>query len=118
MYAASPGRYVDAVFDFAREKRKPVMVAEASPIHGIRAGSAAAWSSWFAKVFSLSYARNIKAIAFISQNWEQYPSNGVDWADARLQNNDLVSRAFFAETNKDRYLKQSPTLFQELGYTP
>jgi len=118
MYSASPGRYVDAVFDFAREKRKPVMVAESSPIQGIRAGSTAVWSSWFAKVFSLSYARNIKAITFISQDWEQYPSNGVDWADARLQNNELVSEAFFAETNKSRYLKQSPTLFQELGYTP
>ncbi|MEM6368728.1 MAG: glycosyl hydrolase [Myxococcota bacterium] len=117
IYAASPGRYVDAVFDFAREKRKPVMVAEASPINGINASNAV-WSSWFAKLFSLSYQRNIKAITFISQNWEQNPSNGVDWEDARLQNNELVSRAFFAETNKDRYLKQSPTLFQELGYTP
>ncbi|MEM9116084.1 MAG: hypothetical protein AAGD10_21240 [Myxococcota bacterium] len=48
----------------------------------------------------------------------QYPSNGVQWADARLQNNELVSRAFFAETSKARYLKQSPTLFEELGYTP
>jgi hypothetical protein len=118
MYSSEPGPYADAVFDFAREKRKPVMVAEASPIRGISPASTAAWSSWFANIFSLSYARNIKAISFISQNWEQNPSNGVDWADARLQNNELVSRAFFAETNKDRYLKQSPTLFQELGYTP
>ncbi len=116
MYASTPGRYVDAVFDFARDKKKPVMVAEASPINGINAASTAAWSSWFAKVFSLSYARNIKAISFISQNWQQNPSNGVEWGDARLPNNELISQAFFAETNKDRYLKQSPTLFQELGY--
>ncbi|MEM1022096.1 MAG: hypothetical protein AAF627_17260 [Myxococcota bacterium] len=89
-----------------------------SPINGIDESSAAVWESWFAKVFSLSYARNIKAITFISQDWGQYPSNGVQWADARLQNNELVSRAFFAETSKARYLKQSPTLFEELGYTP
>ncbi|MEL6184688.1 MAG: glycosyl hydrolase, partial [Myxococcota bacterium] len=118
MYAPSPGRYVDDVFEFARAKRKPVMVAEASPIQGIDATGTAAWSSWFAKVFSLSYARNIKAVSFISQNWRQNPSNGVDWADARLSNNELVSRAFFAEIRKDRYLKQSPGLFQELGYSP
>ncbi len=118
LYARTPGRWVDAVFDYAREKRKPVLVAEASPTNGINPGSNAVWASWFAKLFSLSYARNIKAIAFISQNWRRNPSNGVTWEDARLSNNPLVGRAFFAETNQDRYLKQSPELFEELGYTP
>ncbi|MEM1023758.1 MAG: hypothetical protein AAF627_20405 [Myxococcota bacterium] len=117
-YNLQPGRYVDAVFEFAREKKKPVMIAESSPIGGIRPDGSAAWNSWFANLFSLAYERNVKAITIINENWQRFNFPGTDWADARLQNNPLVSAAFFAETNKDRYLKQSPELFDQLGYAP
>ena len=41
-----------------------------------------------------------------------------EWGDARLYNNAEISSAWFEETGKDRYLKQSPGLFRQLGYSP
>ena len=116
MYSRTPSQALEAVFDFARQKRKPVMVAEASPTQGISAGSVGAWDSWFVNLFSLAYARNIKAISFINEDWERFNFPGIQWRDARLQNNAQVAAAWFLETSKARYLKQSPDLFEQLGY--
>ncbi|MEM1413379.1 MAG: glycosyl hydrolase [Myxococcota bacterium] len=115
-YASSPGRFADDVFEFARENRKPVMIAEASPIRGITAESTDAWDDWFANVFSLAYERNVKAISIINENWENFA--GSEWEDARLQNNATIAEAFFAETSAERYLKQSDELFEQLGFAP
>ena len=47
-----------------------------------------------------------KAISFINENWSQLEIAGIsDWKDGRLYNNEQVSKAWFKETNKDRYLK-------------
>ncbi|MEL7372461.1 MAG: glycosyl hydrolase [Myxococcota bacterium] len=118
MYFSTPNRFLDAVFDFARDKKKPVMIAEASPTNGVPPMGTYVWDTWFTNMFSLSYERNIKAISFINENWRRLNFPGTNWADARLQNSDLISDAWFSETNKDRYLKQSPELFQELGFNP
>jgi hypothetical protein len=118
MYGRDPGPYADAVFDFAREHRKPVMVAEASPINGVSPTSTEAWDRWFANLFSLAYERNIRAISIINEDWERLNFPGLSWGDARIGNNDLVSEAFFREIARDRYLKSSPELFEQLGYTP
>lgn len=117
-YEAEPTAELDAVFAYAREKRKPVMVCEASPVGGIRASDDTAWDRWFVNFFSLAYARNVKAISFIDTDWTRYTFPGLDWADARLQNDPHVAAAWFLETGKDRYLKQSPDLFRQLGYAP
>ncbi len=116
MYSAAPTAELDAVFEFAKVQKKPVMIAESSPTNGIRGNTA--WNGWFVNFFSLAYQKNIKAISFINENWERFDFPGTSWADARLQNDQLVSEAWFTETGKDRYLKQSPTLFDELGFIP
>ena len=108
--------YGDAVMEFAKTHKKPVMVAEASPVSGILPYGTEAWDSWFVHFFSVCYNKNIKAISFINANWERYTFEGVDWKDARLTNNQQISDAWFMETNKSRYLKQSPDLFEQLGY--
>ncbi|MFY0675136.1 MAG: hypothetical protein JXQ87_17205 [Bacteroidia bacterium] len=108
--------YGDAVMEFAKTHKKPVMVAEASPTEGIDPTSNEAWSTWFVNFFSICYEKNIKAISFINANWQIYDFEGVYWKDARLTNNEKIAKAWFFETNKDRYLKQSPELFEILGY--
>lgn len=115
-YSSRPTTEVMAVLDFAKQKKKPVMIAESSPINGIYGTNA--WNAWFVNLFSLTYSKNIKAISFIDENWERFNFPGTNWRDARLQNDDKVSAAWFLETNKERYLKQSPELFEQLGYTP
>ena len=115
MYGPDPGPYGNAVFDFAKTHKKPVMVAESSPIYGIFDGDLRSWNTWFVNYFSLAYQKNIKAISFINADWSAGP---LDWQDARLQNNETVAEAWFMETAKDRYLKQSPQLFEQLGFAP
>lgn len=117
MYADELNAEGDTLFDFARSHRKPVMVAEASPIHGIEKDNIDAWNTWFVNFLSLTYSRNIKAISLINEDWARVAIDGIsEWKDARLQNNARVYRAWFRETGKDRYLKQSPQLFEQLGY--
>ncbi|MEM6367729.1 MAG: glycosyl hydrolase [Myxococcota bacterium] len=115
-YLRTPSREVETVFEYARDRRKPVMVAESSPVNGVR--GPADWDRWFVNFFSLVYERNIKAVSFINEDWERFNFPGVSWGDSRLQNDPDIAAAWFLETNKDRYLKQSPELFLQLGYTP
>jgi len=105
------------VLNFAREKRKPVMIAESNPVFGIESESTEVWDTWFVNFFSFCYEKNIKAIAFINENWPILNIEGIrEWKDARLTNNEEVMKNWLEETNKDRYLKQSPELFEQLGY--
>ncbi len=111
------GPYCDDVLRFARQHKKPVMIAESSPIKGIDKKSIESWNQWFVNFFSFSYSRNIKAISFINEDWSRIGIDGIsEWKDSRLYNNEQVSKAWFKETNKDRYLKQSSELFKQLGY--
>ena len=111
------GVYGDAVLDFAKEHRKPVMIAESNPIYGIDSDNSDAWNAWFTNFFSFAYQKNIKAISFINEDWKSLNIPGISsWKDGRLYNNEQVSSAWFRETNKDRYLKQSPELFQALEF--
>ncbi|MBT8483800.1 MAG: hypothetical protein HKP36_19680, partial [Myxococcales bacterium] len=119
MYGPDPGPDGDAVFDFAKSHKKPVMVAESSPVYGIFDGDLHSWDTWFVHYFSLAYQKNIKAISFINADWTRYSWVApLDWRDARLQNNETVADAWFMETAKARYLKQSPQLFEQLGFSP
>jgi len=107
----------DAVLKFAKQHKKPVMIAESSPINGIDPTNDEAWNRWFVNFFSFAYRKNIKAISFINENWPRTRIPGISsWKDARLYTNEQISKAWFRETNGSRYLKQSPSLYRQLGY--
>ncbi len=105
------------VLDFAKAKKKPVMVAETNPVMGISKKGMKVWNDWFVNFFSFCYEKNIKAISFINQDWSQLQIEGIEeWKDARLWNNKKVLERWFEETNKEHYLKQSQDLFRQLNY--
>ncbi|MEM8601727.1 MAG: glycosyl hydrolase, partial [Bacteroidota bacterium] len=105
LYASGLNPEANAVFEFARTHKKPVMIAETSPVGGITPDNIDAWSDWFVPFFSLVHEKNVKAISFINANWSTYPiAVDIGWKDARLQNNRFVSEAWFTETVRDRYL--------------
>ncbi|GAB4511309.1 MAG: hypothetical protein Tsb004_15550 [Allomuricauda sp.] len=105
------------VLQFAKEHKKPVMIAEANPVLGIEKQSAKVWDKWFVNFFSFCYRKNIKAIAFINEDWTRLAIDGIEeWKDARLYNNPTIMNAWLRETGKDRYLKQSSQLYGKLGY--
>ena len=111
------GPYCDNVLEFAKKHKKPVMIAESSPIKGVDKESPEVWNQWFVNFFTFSYSKNIKAISFINEDWPRLGIDGISaWKDSRLYNNEQVSKAWFKEINKDRYLKQSTSLFKQLGY--
>ena len=94
------------------------MVAEASSIYGIDKNNSEAWDTWFVNFLSLMYQKNVKAISYINANWVAYTGfTSFNWKVVRLQNNQLIAEAWFKETGKERYLKQSSNLFKRLGYT-
>ena len=111
------GPYSAPILDFAKQHKKPVMIAEASAVYGIKKDNNDAWNTWFVKFFTFAYNKNIRAISFINEDWTTFKVDGISsWRDARLYNNDSISKAWFMETNKEHYLKQSPELFELLGY--
>ena len=111
------GSYCDSILEIAKQHKKPVMIAESNPIHGINASSIDSWKKWFVPYFNFIYRHNIKAIAFINEDWPSTGIGGIDhWKDARIYNNQKISSAWFKETSKDRYLKQSKKLYDLLGY--
>ena len=111
------GSYCNAVLDFAKLNQKPVMIAESSPIYGIDINNQDSWNTWFVNFFSFCYSKNIKAISFINEDWTKIKISGISkWKNSLLSNNDFISKAWFKETNSSRYLKQSPNLYNILGY--
>ena len=111
------GPYCDNVLKFAKQHKKPVMIAESNPINGIDNESVEVWDQWFVNFFTFIYQKNIKAISFINEDWPRTKIAGIsEWKDSRLYNNEQIFQAWFEETNKDRYLKQSEELFKQLGY--
>ncbi|MEM9856916.1 MAG: glycosyl hydrolase [Bacteroidota bacterium] len=111
------GTYCDDVLAFAKQHKKPVMIAESNPVQGIDSENTQVWDQWFANFFTFIYNKNIKAVSFINEDWKSLYIEGTsDWKDGRLHNNAKVAEAWFLETNKTRYLKQSDELFDQLGY--
>jgi hypothetical protein len=111
------GSYCDDVLQFAKQHKKPVMVAESNPVNGIDEKNTEVWNQWFVHFFNFTYNKNIKAVSFINEDWPSIAIDGIsEWKDARLYNNEQLSKAWFQETNKDRYLKQSTELYKQLGY--
>lgn len=111
------GKYSDDVLQFAKQQKKPVMIAEANPIKGIDNDNSNVWDHWFVNFFTFIYNKNIKAVSFINEDWQRLYIQGIShWKDSRLYNNVNISRAWFMETDKNMYLKQSPQLFEQLGY--
>ncbi|WP_350285062.1 glycosyl hydrolase [uncultured Croceitalea sp.] len=111
------GPYCDNVLQFAKEHKKPVMIAESNPINGIADDTIAVWHQWFVNFFSFIHNKNIKAFSFINEDWPHTKIPGIShWKDARLYNNQVISKAWFEETNKERYLKRSTALFDQLGF--
>ncbi len=125
-YAAPTARALaDEVVDFARGRRKPVMIAEAAPqafdianlttSHHSPLWDGAPntntravtedelWEAWFAPFFA--YVREnddvIDAIAYINCNWESQPMWGPPyesgyWGDTRVSVNDEIARRWNA----------------------
>jgi hypothetical protein len=124
------------MIDFARDRGKPVFVAEASPTlptATVKTDGQAkpndladpdqakeAWEKWFVPFFK-SIRDNpdiIKAISYINCHWKDNPmwfdNPTFQYVDAALQLSPEISKKWKKEISKEGYLNASPELFDQL----
>lgn len=118
---------------FARKHKKPVFIAEATPV--FQDGSLffdthlskekiayRAWEKWFIPfIKTLNDNKDvIKAFSYINVNWSIQPmwinNPTFQQVDSRIQVSDLISKKWIEEMSKPRYLKPTPHLWDKLSY--
>ena len=116
---------------FARKHKKPVFIAEATPVFEIdnlyfdtRLSdpkiAKRAWDQWFLPLFATidRHSDVIKAISYINVNWSVQPMWVINpvfqQVDARIQANEWLAEKWKEEMAKDRYLKSDVELWQQL----
>ena len=130
----TPRELADELMDFARERGKPVMIAEASPQamdlnerfmanhspiwDGAAGGNRVAmtddeiWAHWFGPLFELMSENDdvVHALAYINVDWDSQAMWGPPyasgfWGDSRLETNEEIA-ARFAQAIEDWRAKQ------------
>jgi hypothetical protein len=115
-YFNQPQRYMEPVVQFAKQHGKPVIIAESSPWM-VQTKYPNAWNLWFAPLFKFIQANDIKALSYISCDWDATQQfRDKKWGDTRIQSNAELLERWRHETSQDRYLKSSPDLFKSIGY--
>lgn len=111
------GNETDTILKFAKLHSKPLMIAESSPCNGIEKEMTVRTRNWFYNYIKFIHRNNIKAVSFTNENWLINSSLHIPtWKDGRVQSNEKFSKLWLHEINKPYYLKQSPDLFEVLGY--
>jgi hypothetical protein len=128
------------MIEYAETKGKPVFIAEATPtatdwendpegntgltkefILSNPEQAEMAWQEWFVPFFETinGNPKTVKAISYINAEWRAKPRWRVNPTfkniDARLQLSEEISKRWLEETNKPKYLKASPDLFEYLA---
>jgi hypothetical protein len=74
--------------ELARDKNKPLMIAESSPFNQYTVESKVAWLQ---SLFNYVNANNVRFISYINVNWDALPMFSTEkWGDARLQNDPIL----------------------------
>lgn len=107
--------------DLAREKDKPVMLAEVAP-RGIFLPllQDLIIYDWYSPLFAhIETNRDvIKALAYINANWDsQKMWRGRGWGDSRIQSNEQVKAWWLEKMNGAGYLHGPEGLYQAIGHT-
>lgn len=124
------------MIEFARQKGKPVFIAEATPTISTETvktngktketilsnpkQAEEAWEKWFVPFFKTvdDNPDVVKAVSYINAHWKSnkmwFDNPTFQDVDARLQTSEMISERWKAETGKDKYLKASDGLFDKL----
>lgn len=129
-YFAKPDQ---EMLSFARRHKKPVFIAEATPVLQDEnqfldtqltnsAIAKEAWEKWFVPfITTLNENKDvIKAFSYINANWSLQPmwiNNPVfQKVDSRIQESDYISKKWQEEIGNPRYLKANEALWNALDY--
>lgn len=117
---------------FARKHKKPVFIAEATPVRELQnlffdtdlkkeTLEKVIWEQWFVTFFKTLEENSdvIKAFSYINTDWSSqgmWINNPVfQQVDSRIQVSEFVSQKWKEEMEKSRYLKASPELWNRLS---
>ena len=122
----------EEMITFARKHKKPVFIAEATPV--FQKGNLyfdadlskekiakKAWDEWFTPFFKIINENEdvVKAFSYINVNWPSQPMwiNNLTFqqVDSRIQKSDYISKKWMEEVSKEKYLKPTDSLFLKLG---
>lgn len=123
----------EEMITFARKHKKPVFIAEATPVFQKGALyfdanlskekiAKKAWDEWFTPFFKVINENQdvVKAFSYINVNWPSQPmwidNLTFQKVDSRIQKSAYISKKWAEEINKSNYLKPSDSLFSKLGY--
>jgi hypothetical protein len=112
---------------FARKHKKPVFIAEATPVLGEGSLYSPAlitdpemakqiWEKWFIPFIKTINDNKdcIKAFSYINANWSEQPmwrNNSIfQKVDSRIQKSEFISKKWKEEMANSRYLKSTPEL--------
>ena len=127
-YFGSPD---EEMITFARKHKKPIFIAEATPVLQAdniyfdadlkkEAIAKRAWQNWFIPFFNTinKHQDVIKAFSYINVNWSVQPmwiTNPVfQKVDSRIQTSEFISAKWREEMAKPKYLKPSADLWSRL----
>ncbi|MBD0401596.1 glycoside hydrolase family 26 protein [Flammeovirga sp. EKP202] len=110
-----------SLISFAKQKGKPVMIAEATPMgYDLEATTENVWSIWFQPLFDLiNNNESIKALAYINVDWNAQPmwrDSDINWGDSRIQTNAVVTENWKTAIDDGTWLKSTSDLFNSIGY--
>lgn len=115
--------YGQGIIDIAREKNKPVLIAEATPRGYDIADDdpTTVWNNWFAPFFQHinDNIDVIKAVAYINQNWDaQRMWSGQGWGDSRVQANETIKQNWINEITSEKWINSSDEVYQQINFDP
>lgn len=118
-YFAQGAVEMKRMVNFAKQKGKPVMLAETTPYGiGVLDGEKS-WKAWFAPLFKFIRANGVKALCYINADWDKVPQfRGQGWGNSRVQDNAFVLEQWQKEMDSGSFLFSSPELYQQLGFRP
>ena len=104
----SGGDQPSSTLEFAREKKRPVFIAEATP-RGffIDQLTGMVWHDWYQHFFAHVEANTdvIRAISYINANWDSQPMwKGNGWGNSALQSNPAIKAQWLEKMNEDTYI--------------
>ncbi len=105
--------------DFARQKGKPVFIAESTPRHHFftNEDGKELWESWFSDYFNHIESNSdiIRAISYINCNWDAQPM-WDNWGDTRLQVDDFLLKQWQQKMAEPRYINAADQPHAVVGF--
>ena len=119
-WGGNPNSDTLAAFNFAKQKNKPLFIAEIAPrghyIKNLESGQDL-WNTWYTDFFNhvsnnLEY---VKAISYINCDWDiQEMWDG--WGDSRIQANDYIKNNWLVKINNEMFINADDEPFKQIKF--